>query len=238
MFCFLSAAASRDLIKFHRLQVSSPMEVEVITDPSQSHASLDIAADSMGLGWTVKASVEPMTFGRTLLLGMDERAARQGFHWSTSKAKQATLRVPEPLQEVSATGGAQVLVDVVTNALLADTKSNLTVLQFLTNNENRSTFFMSSSGANITVKDGNAGKAFVTVGAGCTVKLGCLVQEGSVEAEQGGKLFINADEESLNLNADDESAVTITAAVNESENEEVDFEKSLSAALEESPVIP
>ena len=138
IFSFIvnSATAGRDVIPFTHLQVSSPMTVEVVTDTSQSQVSLDIAADGMGLGWTVKASVEPMTFGRTLLLGMDERAARQGFHWPPSSG-QATLRVPEALTEVSATGGAQVLVDVVTSALLADSKSNLTVTKFVTANENR-----------------------------------------------------------------------------------------------------
>lgn len=53
-----SARAGRDVIPFTQLQVSSPLTVEVVTDTSQSQVSLDIAADGMGLGWTVKASVE------------------------------------------------------------------------------------------------------------------------------------------------------------------------------------
>lgn len=239
IFSFIvnSATAGRDVIPFTHLQVSSPMTVEVVTDTSQNQVSLDIAADGMGLGWTVKASVEPMTFGRTLLLGMDERAARQGFHWPSSTAGKATLRVPEPLTEVSATGGAQVLVDVVTSALLADSKSNLTVTKFVTANENRTNFIMASSGANITVEGGFAGKAFVQVGTGCIVKLGCLVSEAAVEADEGAKLFINAERDTLNINAEDEETVKIIE-VNNSENEEIDSAGAAAKELEESPVIP
>lgn len=240
IFSFIvnSATAGRDVIPFTHLQVSSPMTVEVVTDTSQSQVSLDIAADGMGLGWTVKASVEPMTFGRTLLLGMDERAARQGFHWPSSTAGKATLRVPEPLTEVSATGGAQVLVDVVTSALLADSKSNLTVTKFVTANENRTNFIMASSGANITVEGGFAGKAFVQVGTGCIVKLGCLVSEAAVEADEGAKLFINAERDTLNINAEDEETVKIIEVNNSLENEEIDFARAAAKELEESPVIP
>ena len=232
IFSFIvnSARAGRDVIPFTQLQVSSPLTVEVVTDTSQSQVSLDIAADGMGLGWSVKASVEPMTFGRTLLLGMDERAARQGLHWP-STAGQATLRVPEALTEVSATGGAQVLVDVVTSALLADSKSNLTVTKFVTANENRTNFIMASSGANITVEGGFAGKAFVRVGTGCIVKLGCLVSEAAVEADKGAKLFINAERDTLNINAEDEETVKIIEVNNSLENAAV-------KELGEFPVIP
>lgn len=236
----VSATAGRDVIPFTHLQVSSPMDVEVVTDTSQSQVSLEVAADGMGLGWTVKASVEPMTFGRTLLLGMDERAARQGFHWPSSAAGKATLRVPKPLTEVSATGGAQVLVDLVTGALLADSKSNLTVTKFVTANENKTRFIMASSGANITVEGGFAGKAFVNVGKGCTVKLGCLVSEAAVEADEGAKLFINAERDTLNINADDEETVKIIGIEAEVNNsmEEIDFASPVATELEESPVIP
>ena len=76
------AFAGRDwLAPFQRLQVSAPMVVHVITDTSRHNADLDIAADYMGLGWTVQSEVQPMTFGSTLLLGMDARAVRQQFTW-------------------------------------------------------------------------------------------------------------------------------------------------------------
>ncbi|CAK9026508.1 Ribosomal protein L15, partial [Durusdinium trenchii] len=162
------AQGARDLMPFSRLQ-----------------ASLAVAADDVGLGWTVRAMVVPMTFGPTLLLGMDDRAARMNFQWPDN-AKKATLWVPSALKEVGTTGGAQVVVDKVTGTMLADAKSNLTAKVFDTFNLNRSTFFMASTGANITVLTGFAGRAYVEVGEHCTVTLGCEVQEATVEAEGCG----------------------------------------------------
>ncbi|CAE7684618.1 unnamed protein product, partial [Symbiodinium pilosum] len=156
---FAAASASRDWLgPFQRLQVSSPMVVHVITDPSRQKADLNIAADSMGLGWTVQSEVQPMTFGSTLLLGMDQRAARQDFAWPEG-GQIATLRVPKWLEAVSATGGAKVLVDSVIGDLSADGKSNLTV-QRLRSPQNRSHLFLADD-ANITVQSGVIGDAFV-----------------------------------------------------------------------------
>ena len=76
------SASSRDwLAPFRRLQVSAPMVVHVTTDPARKHPVLEVAADAMGLGWTVQSQVQVMTFGSTLLLGMDDRAVRQHFAW-------------------------------------------------------------------------------------------------------------------------------------------------------------
>ncbi|CAK9008728.1 unnamed protein product, partial [Durusdinium trenchii] len=202
------AQGARDLMPFSRLQVSSPLSVEVITDPGRSEASLAVAADDVGLGWTVRAMVVPMTFGPTLLLGMDDRAARMNFQWPDN-AKKATLWVPSALKEVGTTGGAQVVVDKVTGTMLADAKSNLTAKVFDTFNLNRSTFFMASTGANITVLTGFAGRAYVEVGEHCTVTLGCEVQEATVETAAGGTLLINADENVLNVHADDDGSAII-----------------------------
>ncbi|CAE7606501.1 unnamed protein product [Symbiodinium natans] len=154
-----AVAASRDrLPPFQRLQVSSPMVVTVITDPTLHNADLDVAADSTGLGWTVQSQVQPMTFGSTLLLGMDDRATRQHFAWPDG-AQMATLKLPMPLQSVSVTGGAQVLVDIVTGDLAADGKSNLTVKKFQSR-ANASHLFLADD-ANITVRSGIIGDVLV-----------------------------------------------------------------------------
>jgi len=187
------ASASRDwLAPFQRLQVSSPMVVHVVTDPARQKPDLDIAADSMGLGWTVQSQVQPMTFGSTLLLGMDERAARQDFSWPAG-GQVATLFVPKPLDSVSVTGGAQVWVDVVTGDLSADGKSNLSVQRFQSA-VNRSHLFLAND-ANITVHAGDIGEVFVQAWNGAIVNL------------QGARV-----DSMLNIKVDTSSSVLVKAA--------------------------
>mmetsp|Transcript_2915 Transcript_2915/g.6086 ORF Transcript_2915/g.6086 Transcript_2915/m.6086 type:complete len:252 (-) Transcript_2915:407-1162(-) len=177
------ASASRDwLAPFQRLQVSSPMVVHVVTDPARQKPDLDIAADSMGLGWTVQSQVQSMTFGSALLLGMDDRAVRQHFAWPKG-GQIATLTVPKPLKAVAATGGADVWVDNVTGAVAADGKSNLTVAR-MEANPNISHFILADD-ANITISSGVIGDAVVQAWNGGKVDL-----EGS---DINGTLSIKVD---------------------------------------------
>jgi hypothetical protein len=59
-----------------------------------------------------------------------------------------------------------------------------------------------------------------------------------VEADEGAKLFINAERDTLNINAEDEETVKIIEVNNSLENEEIDFARAAAKELEESPVIP
>ncbi|OLQ06940.1 hypothetical protein AK812_SmicGene9741 [Symbiodinium microadriaticum] len=171
-FCLLQLAlvsATRDwLAPFERLQVSSPMVVHVVTDSARLKPVLEVAADSMGLGWTVQSQVQAMTFGSTLLLGMDDRAVRQHFAWPKG-GQIATLTVPKPLKAVAATGGADVWVDNVTGAVVADGKSNLTVAR-MEANPNISHFILADD-ANITISSGVIGDAIVQAWNGGKVDL-------------------------------------------------------------------
>ncbi|CAJ1358222.1 unnamed protein product [Effrenium voratum] len=187
-FVSLALAAARDLDAFDRLQVSAPMTVDVVTDAA-TQANVDVAADGLNLGWTVQSTVTPMTFGRTLLLGMDDRARRQGFHWPEA-ASSARLVVPVTLAEVAVTGGAKVVVDNVTDALLADKGSSLTVKNF-TGDPNRTNIFIAATGANITILAGHVGKAFVQVGKGSSVVLNCDIN-ATIEAHPEALVFVNS----------------------------------------------
>ena len=179
----VGVSASRDwLAPFRRLQVSAPMVVHVTTDPSKKHPVLEVAADSMGLGWTVQSQVQVMTFGSTLLLGMDDRAVRQHFAWPKG-GQIANLTVPETLEAVAVTGGADVWVDNVTGGLAADGKSNLTVGR-MEANPNISHFILADD-ANITIISGVIGDAVVQAWSGGKVNL-----EGS---DIAGTLSIKVD---------------------------------------------
>ncbi|OLQ12669.1 hypothetical protein AK812_SmicGene3374 [Symbiodinium microadriaticum] len=177
------SASSRDwLAPFRRLQVSAPMVVHVTTDPARKHPVLEVAADAMGLGWTVQSQVQVMTFGSTLLLGTDDRAVRQHFAWPKG-GQIANLTVPEPLEAVAVTGGADVWVDNVTGVLAADGKSNLTVGR-MEANPNISHFILADD-ANITIISGVIGDAVVQAWSGGKVNL-----EGS---DIAGTLSIKVD---------------------------------------------
>ena len=177
------SASSRDwLAPFRRLQVSAPMVVHVTTDPARKHPVLEVAADAMGLGWTVQSQVQVLTFGSTLLLGMDDRAVRQHFAWPKG-GQIANLTVPEPLEAVAVTGGADVWVDNVTGGLAADGKSNLTVGR-MEANPNISHFILADD-ANITIISGVIGDAVVQAWSGGKVNL-----EGS---DIAGTLSIKVD---------------------------------------------
>jgi len=187
---FVTSGASRDwLVPFDRLQVSSSMIVTVITDPSRTKPDLDVAADAIGLGWTVQSEVQPMTFGSTLLLGMDSRAARQNFHWPAG-GQVATLTVPAPLTGVAVTGGCQVTVDTVTGDLSADGGSNLTVQKFASAG-NSSHIFL-AAGANITIRSGVIGHAFVQALQGANVDLAGSDDVAVLKVDSSSSVLINS----------------------------------------------
>jgi len=126
LFVAVDGTDPRIFARFDHLQVSSPLKVKVTVDKRISLPKLSIKADQQALGWTVDTHLFPATFGSTLFLGMDARAAAQGFSWSGTSG-EAQLTVPSALSSISAANGAKVQAEVVTGDLAASDNASVVV---------------------------------------------------------------------------------------------------------------
>lgn len=190
--------------RFEHLQVSSPLRVKVTVDENIPMPKLSIKADQQALGWTVDTNLFPATFGPTLFLGMDARAAAQGFSWSGTSG-EAHLTVPNALSSISAANGAKVHAEVVTGDLAASDNASVVVTKIDGAKDRvRSHLFRASSGAVIIVSGGQLQRGLLqATGA----------SEVNVENVSIARMEVEVNRSNVTVNATEVAIVCINGSV-------------------------